>query len=60
MVILQVTLSSAIAGPVQTVEIKSEPPVWPEGSVAYDNMVQMADFDIKKSTQKPILMQEIG
>ncbi len=48
MVILQVTLSSAIAGPVQTVEMKSEPPAWPEGSVAYDNMVQMADFGYRK------------
>ena len=46
---LQVSLSSALANPLdadsQSVET---PPSWPEGSTAYDHMVQMADFGYRK------------
>ncbi len=48
MLILQITLTSAIASPNQNHEISSEPTAWPEGSAAYDNMVQMADFGYRQ------------
>ena len=49
LLMLQVSLSSALAKPLdadsQSVET---PPSWPEGSTAYDHMVQMADFGYRK------------
>ena len=46
---IQVSLSSAIAYPNDAdVQAQETPPSWPEGSTAYDNMVQMADFGYRK------------
>ena len=49
LLVLQVSLSSAIAYPSDVNALADEePPSWPEGSTAYDNMVQMANFGYRK------------
>ena len=48
LLVLQVSLSSAIAYPNDVVQVEEVPPSWPEGSAAYDNMVAMADFGYRK------------
>ncbi len=47
--ILLMTFSSALAMPrTHVTQASVEPPAWPEGSAAYDNMVQMANFGYRK------------
>ena len=46
---LQVSLSSALSYPNDSdAQLEVEPPAWPEGSAAYDNMVEMANFGYRK------------
>ncbi len=46
---LQVSLSSALSYPNDdNTQLEVEPPAWPEGSAAYDNMVEMANFGYRK------------
>ena len=49
LIVLQGTLVSALDSPKElNVDKMEDPPDWPEGSAAYDHMVQMADFGYRK------------
>ena len=54
LLMLQVSLSSALAKPFDSDSLSVEtPPSWPEGSTAYDHMVQKADFGYRKIDTQP-------
>ena len=49
LVIVQMTFCGALASPNNSnLQSSEEPPSWPEGSTAYDHMVQMADFGYRQ------------
>lgn len=49
LLVLTLLLTALLPGNLMPVEVQQEtPPVWPEGSNAYDNMVSMADFGYRQ------------
>ena len=47
--VLTMLLATSLPGDIETVEVQiEEPPAWPEGSAAYDNMVSMTQFGYRK------------
>ena len=49
LLVLTLLLAAFLPGEIVPIEVQQEaPPVWPEGSNAYDNMVSMADFGYRQ------------
>ncbi len=49
LLVLTLLLTALLPGNLMPIEVQQEtPPVWPEGSNAYDNMVSMADFGYRQ------------
>ena len=49
LLVLTLLLTAFLPGEIVPIEVQQEaPPVWPEGSNAYDNMVSMADFGYRQ------------